>query len=431
MNDALRTPLRIVMFVYGDVTHDSRVLREASSLGAAGHTVTVMARPADPSALVGDREARDGFTIVRVPVPARWRRPWRIAGLPVRLAARVADRLIGRPVASETLTWAILWRFAVLGWGRAAAAAAPAADVHHGHDLPGLAAAVAARRRHGGQVIYDSHEIFLASGANVRRPAWIVSRLARKEQAWIDEAAAVVTVNHALADELGRRYRLARVVVVHNCPPRWDPPNPPDRRLRAALGAPDRTSIAIYHGTFAPQRGLEQLAEALLEPGMDDVSGAFLGYGSQRERLVRLAAEPRFGGRLRVLDPVPPEEVVPWLSGADVAVMALQRSSLNHVLSTPNKLFEALAAGVPIVASDFPAIRAIVVDDVDGPLGELCDPKDPAAIAGAIRRVVERTPDEAADLRRRCLAAAHARWNWETEASALIALYGSLPGTDR
>lgn len=431
MIDADGTPRRIVMFVYGDVTHDSRVLREAAALGAAGHVVTVMARPADPAAIVGDREMRAGFALVRVPVPGRWRRPWRIVGLPVRLVARVADRLIGRAVASETLTWAILWRFAVLGWTRAAAAAAPAADVHHGHDLPGLAAAIAARRRHGGQVIYDSHEIFLESGANVRRPAWIVRRLARIEQDWIDESVAVVTVNHALADELGRRYRLPRVAVVHNCPPRWEPASPPDRRLRSALGASDGASIAIYHGSFSPHRGLDQLAQALLEPGLERISGAFLGYGSQRDRLVRLAAEPRFGGRLSVLDPVPPEEVVPWLSGADVAVMALQRSSLNHVLSTPNKLFEALAAGVPIVASDFPAIRAIVIDDVDGPLGELCDPADPASIAGAIRRVVERTPDEMADLRRRCLAAAHARWNWETEAATLVALYGSLPSPDR
>ena len=127
-----------------------------------------------------------------------------------------------------------------------------------------------------------------------------------------------------------------------------------------------------------------------------------------------------------MLGPVPPDEVVGWVSGSDVAVMALQPSTLNHVLSTPNKLFEALAAGVPVVASDFPGLRSIVVDDPDGPLGEVCDPTDPAAIAAAILRVIDLTPDEAADLRRRCLIAAHERWNWESESAKLLALYDSL-----
>ncbi len=419
------------MFVYGDVTHDSRVLREAGSLAAAGHAVTVLARPADTTSAIGDRESRAGFDIVRVPIPGWWRGPWRILGLPLRGAARLLDRVAGRPVASETLTWAVLWRFAVLGWARAAAAAAPPADVHHGHDLSGLPAAIAARRRHGGIVVYDSHEIFLESGANVRRPAWIRRRLARREQAWIDETVALITVNRALADELWRRYRLPRVAVVHNCPPRWKPPIAPDPRMREAIAAPPDRPIAIYHGSFGPHRGLEQLAAAIQEPGLEEVHLVYLGYGSQRPRLAELATQPGLAGRFHVLDPVPPEEVVGWLSGADVAVMALQPSTLNHVLSTPNKLFEALAAGLPVVASDFPAMRAVVVDDPDGPLGELCDPADPASIAAAIRRVLERSPSETADLRRRCLAAAHARWNWETEAATLIGLYGTLPGPAR
>lgn len=60
---------RVVMFVFNDCTTDARVLREAASLVAAGHRVTVMARPRDPLSLQGEREFRDGFEIVRVPSP--------------------------------------------------------------------------------------------------------------------------------------------------------------------------------------------------------------------------------------------------------------------------------------------------------------------------------------------------------------------------
>jgi glycosyltransferase involved in cell wall biosynthesis len=422
--------VKVAMFVYADVTHDARVLREAGSLAAAGHEVTVVARPrADGTG--GGPERRDGFTIVRVPIPDGWRLPWRILGLPARLAARLVDRIRGGRSAEETLTWLVLWRFAILGWARVAAAAAGPADVYHGHDLSGLPAALASRRRaRVGRIVYDSHELFLDAGANVRRPAWLRRRFARLEGAWAGEAAAVVTVNDALAAELARRYELPRVLAVHNCPPRWQPPAVPDPRLRAAIGCAADTPVALYHGSFAPHRGLEQLADALLEPGMEQVHAVDLGFGGQRDALEALAREPRFGGRLHVLPPVPPEDVVGWVSGADVDVLAIQPSTLNHVLSTPNKLFEALAAGVPVVASDFDGLRAIVVNDPDGPLGVVCDPADPAAIAAAIRSIVEAPAEERDALRGRCLAAAHRRWNWESESAKLVELYRTLgPGS--
>jgi glycosyltransferase involved in cell wall biosynthesis len=417
--------LRIVMFVYGDVTHDSRVLREAGSLADAGHRVTVIARTADVLARTGDAERRDGFEIRTIAVPGAWRRPWRVVGLPARLVARAIDRLRPGLGAEETLAWLVIWRFAIGGWARAAAAAAPPADVFHGHDLTGLPAAVAARRRLGGLVVYDSHEIFLESGAHARRPAWIRRRIAASEQRMIAESAAVVTVNEAILAELGRRYRLPRGIAVHNCSPRWTPPPERDARLRAAMGVDPEAQVALYHGSFGSHRGLEELAAAALVTGLERLHVAYLGYGSQRSRMERLAAEPRFGGRIHILDAVLPDELPGWISGADVDVLAIQPSTVNHRLSTPNKLFEAIAAGVPVVASDFPAIRA-VVDDVAGPLGELCDPSDPRAIAAAIERILDAPPDERADLRRRCLTAAHEHWNWETESARLIELYRDL-----
>ena len=142
--------------------------------------------------------------------------------------------------------------------------------------------------------------------------------------------------------------------------------------------------------------------------------------------LLALAAEDRFGGRLHVLDPVPPDEVVAWVSGADLEVMPLQPVTRNHVLSSPNKVFEALAAGVPVVASDFPVIRSILLDDPDGPLGAVCDPADPAAVAAAVRPILGLDPAARADLRARCLRAARERWNWETESAKLVDLYASL-----
>jgi glycosyltransferase involved in cell wall biosynthesis len=71
-------------------------------------------------------------------------------------------------------------------------------------------------------------------------------------------------------------------------------------------------------------------------------------------------------------------------------------------------------------------MREIVAGDPDGPLGELCEPSDPRSIGGAIRRILDLTDGERAELGRRCRRAAVARWNWEAEASRLIELYREL-----
>jgi len=123
---------------------------------------------------------------------------------------------------------------------------------------------------------------------------------------------------------------------------------------------------------------------------------------------------------------VPPDDVVDWIAGADVAAMPIQPSSLNHLLSTPNKLFESFAAGVPVVSSDAPVRHRIVIDDPDGPLGAVCDPERPASIAAAIRSILDLPQAARADLRARCLRAAMERWNWETESARLLDVYRGL-----
>jgi glycosyltransferase involved in cell wall biosynthesis len=301
------------------------------------------------------------------------------------------------------------------------------ADVYHGHDLTGLPAAAFAKRRHpAARLIYDSHELYLQSGATTGRPRWAIDRLARRERAWTDDADALVTVNEALAAELGPGLGIDRVVVVHNCPPRAAAAIPPSDRIRDAASIPPGAPIVLYHGGLRPGRGLRQLADAMLEPGLDSAHVVFLGFGPSRDEVHELAAAARFGGRVHVLDPVPPDQVVEWVASADIAAMPIQPANRSYELSTPNKLFEALAAGLPIVASDFAGIRAIVVDDPAGPLGELCDPTDPADIARAMRVILSLAPDARADLGERCRRAARERWNWETESARLVDLYRDL-----
>ena len=456
--------MKVTMYVLNDVTRDSRVLREAASLAAAGHEVTVIGTTR-PDEATGSREVRDGFSLIRVAMTRHWplwyvwlQHPWRLrrrVAADVRAAGRggpraagrallaaaaaivslpwvlirgawhlVTHALLGRPVRRNWLDYVLWWRSFVLAWSRAALAVAPPSDIHHASDMETLPTAVEAAHRDGGQVVYDSHEIFLEFGEHLRQPAWLRQVIGRWERRLARRSAAVVTVNEACAAELTRRLQPRRIVVVHNCPPRWTPPDPPTGQLRRAAGIDDGAPIVLCHGGFQANRGLEQTAAALAQPGLERSHLVFLGYRTAiLEPIVAAFPNPE---RIHVLPAVPPEELLGWVVGADVDAIVFQPTELNNVISTPNKLFESFAAGVPVVSSDFPIRRQIVIDDPDGPLGAVCDPTDPIAIAAAIRSIVDLEPDARADLRRRCLEAAHARWNWETESARLISLYADL-----
>lgn len=400
------------MALYGDVTHDSRVMREAETLAGAGHAVTIYC-------LSGSAPTGAPYRVVA-------HTPRSSSVLPdgsspfLSAASRSAVRHL-----ADRLRWMIGYGRTLRSWGRWIVRAAGAVDVWHAHDLTGLAA-VAPLLGTRTRLVYDSHEIFLETGTGARLPKVLRRAMAAYEARLTRRAVALVTVNEGCAEVLQRRLRPGRMVIVRNCPPRWTPSDESTSALRDAAGIPNGQPAILYHGAFMANRGIEELSEAMLRPGLGLGHLALLGYGPARERIDALAGDARFGGRIHVLDAVSPRELLGWVAGADVDVMPIQRSTLNHWLGTPNRLWESLAAGVPVVASDFPVMHRVVLEDPAGPLGAVCDPSSPDSIAAAVRSILELPAPERAALRERCLHAAHARWNWETEGARLLELYADL-----
>ena len=125
------------------------------------------------------------------------------------------------------------------------------------------------------------------------------------------------------------------------------------------------------------------------------------------------------------MGPVPPTELHDWVAAADVAGMPIQGDTLNHRLTTPNKLFEAMAAGVPSVVSDLPGMSAVVRD---AECGILVDPTDVAGIARGHPRDPALPDDEWMAWRDRNVAVAHDRYNWESQVEKLLDEYTRLTG---
>ena len=447
------TPQRAVLVLPSTAEFDSRTYRIASALATRGHTVTVLARWR--AGLPLEERHAAGYTIRRVPVEAIDGLPFPRAVRAVRDALRRIDARRRGDVSPRATTAAgpggaddaggeggpaarrsgllrrfgagVIRRLAIQLTVRAQAKASrrvcPPADLIHGMAYMGVPIALGLGRRQSIPVVYDARDIYLDAGnlARLSGPMrWLVGRA---ERGWARRANRVITVNRPYADVMADRWGVDFPLIVMNCSYRYVPPAPRERRFHDALGLDPTTRVVVYQGGFSRDRGIEQLIAAI--PDVPDATLVLLGYGSLQAELDRIAADPARGGRIRVLAAVPPTDLLAWIASADVVAMPIQPTTLNHRLTTPNKLFEALAAGVPVVASDLPGMAPIVKETG---CGRLVDPTEPGAIAAALREVLATPPDEMAEWRARCSAAARETYNWERQMEGLLAEYGRLTG---
>lgn len=382
------------MLLHKDVTYDSRVRREASHLAAQGHAVTVLELTPVP----GEQRVLDGFARRSV-LPAAWVR-----------------RALPAP----------LYRLAFLAsFVRAIRSQRP--DVVHAHDaamlLPGLVGA----RLVGARLVYDAHELATSVPYRDRAWAWFVASI---ERVGIRRAAAVITVSDGIADELVARYGLRRrPTVLRNVSALdegaggagADDDDAGAGGLRDHLAAGAPASIVLHQGAPAVDRGCEALVGALRYLPAD-VHVVFLGSGEPAfaARLTDLARRLGVEDRMRLIDSVELGELLAWTREADVGVALLEDTCLNHRLALPNKLFEYIAAGVPVVVSDLPELRRIVNHYN---IGWTATPGDARAIAQAISRALEEPHDPR--LRER-LAHAASELRWSQESRRLTEVYAML-----
>ena len=417
----------VCMVVKNQLWNDARVKKEARSLTDAGLSVTIISRPEE-----GCPETEDwnGIRVLRVSGSGAFRASLRSMldgaegtdeGLRRRVTESIRRNRIKRLLAD-------LVHSAVYQYRLFRHAVRQKAAVYHAHDLDTLPACAAASRFTGAALVYDSHELWLQSVRHLcsTRPLFMkLERLA--ESVLAPRADAVIAVTPGRARVMREMYpRMPALCLVPNYPPLSEP-SPRSREVRRELGVSDDSRfLFIYQGVLGLHRGLEQLVDACTLLGGLPLHVAIVGHDATGGAIKEYARGRDTGGTLTFHPPVPSEELPRLTGSADAGLLLFQDSCLNHTLSLPNKLFEYMMSGLPVVASDLPEIGEIVGKH---DCGLLVDASSPESVAVAMRRMAS-DPAGAGRMGERGHRAAAELYTWGVSERALLGLYSNVTGRD-
>lgn len=285
---------------------------------------------------------------------------------------------------------------------------------------PYVPALMARARRAGMRVLFEAHNVSAAlveeKLGRAGAPAAGARRLRRKagaratlERKILKAADGLVCTQQATLEALAPLANPATPTIVLGNGTRLPPPLPGDR---------PRDVDILYCGSLKPWKGVDTLARAMgcLAPHTLTIVGP--GTTEDTRRLQAIAREARAADRIVFLPPVPPSKVWELYARARVGVIPLPGSGSieARAFTSPLKLFEMMAAGLPVVASALPALLPYVQD---GREALLVPPGDPPSLAAAIRRVLEDgalAATLAAAARRRA-----ADFTWDARGRALTA----------
>ncbi|MBN2333540.1 MAG: glycosyltransferase family 4 protein [Deltaproteobacteria bacterium] len=347
-------------------------VKECRSLSHYGWKVTLIA-PHDR------QEEKDGVTIVPVAQPAhRWQRMTALLRQSYLAALRIN------------------------------------APIYHLHDPELIPVGILLRLR-GKIVIYDVHEnLALQIRSKDWIPSWAKSLLSLGTEVLENAAALFFDGIVAATPSIGHRFPAAKTTVVQNFPFLME-------NKQEGLSSTGKDFFPImYVGRIAKERGAFEMLETLDLLGDPTIKLLMAGNVASEALLQMMKRHPGwhyvdFRGWLNH------GQVQEMLGKGRIGLVILHPEP-NYLKSYPIKLFEYMAAGIPVIASDFPLWRSIVEK---ASCGLLVDRQNPAAIARAIRWLMAH-PQEAAAMGKRGRQAVEEHYNWPREERKLLALYDRL-----
>lgn len=344
----------------------------------------------------------------------RVRSAWRVVRSPARTVLGQIARRMPRlrrwfsgsrraPAASQRPWYPLPFTRSFVRYGKSERANAVLAC-----DLPALPAARVLATRWGVPLVYDSHEYYVEQVAfdSTQR-----SLLAWHERSCLEDVGLAITVSPEIADALTKRYGAGPAFhVLYNSPDFSEQESQVAGRARRACRIGDELALVLYHGGLIPGRNLESLVAAA--PFLDGLAHVLLlGYG-EAEYIEKLTVGV---SGITIHEAVPQDELPGWIGDADLCVIPYGPTDECTRFALPNKLFDCVATGVPVVANEgMEAVGRVLREHRLGWLGPMRDGRSTAAtIRTAVMEARARPPSQGE------LRAARARFGWAAQEAEL------------
>ncbi len=392
INRLAKGPGEVCMYVLGAARNDVRVMRAATALTEGGYKVSVV--DIEHESVRPVEEEIRGICLKHVLMPG-----WSVS-------SRGFDpRFFVQAMFVVIRSLLLLLR--------------TPADIYHAHDETALPFCYVAALLHRKPLIFDAHEV--PTSALSENHMSVKSLLKRYFLLIVPHCRAVISISPSIVSEFRKRYRCQEVCLIRNIPEYQVIPK--SDRLRRHLGLDSNVRIALYQGNLQPDRGLDRLirSAAFLER---DILIVLMGRGirDMQSQLEALIASEGTGDRVKIIAPVPYKDLLDYTTSADIGLIFYSPDYPEVQMYLPNKIFEYIMAGLPILSSQVEAV-AEVIKTYD--VGQILPSFAPVEIGETINMLV--TDRVALDrMRRNALCASRQDLSWEKEGQRLIQLYQSI-----
>ena len=315
--------MKILNVVLNNFLNDSRVLKESQSLNKAGHTVTVVAL--HENGLL-EKEIIQGIAVRRIKLKTKQWPTWRFVQLikyfefVIRVCCKYSNN-----------------------------------DVIHCNDLNALPIGCLIKFfNRQACIVYDAHEFEIDCTPDESPLAKKIKYLI--EKSLIRYADKVITVSDSIANEYVKLYNIEKPSLVLNCP-EYIASQPISNILRDKFDLNEEDRIFIYQGALTKGRGIELLINVFSGLECSKAKLVFMGYGALEDDVnsACIASE-----NIYYMPAVPPSEVLKYTASADVGISMIEAKCKSYEFCLPNKMFEYIMAGIPVLASDLPEMQSII-----------------------------------------------------------------------
>lgn len=259
-------------------------------------------------------------------------------------------------------------------------------------------------------LVYDTHEIETHTTANNK----FIMMLNWLEKICLFRVKYIIVTSPGHYEWYKEKYNKP-IFLIRNTPGLEEAPKQKNESLKKTLDIPEQHALFLYIGMIAKRRGCEVILNAFRNASQEKHI-LFLGYG---DYLDELKSEAKDLANVHIMDPVPPFDLIRFISGADVGIHMMDDSNLNHRKALPNKPMQYMAAGLASIVSDVEVMSNLILGAKSGIIVKVGDTE---ALKKEINEVTRQSIDE---------YKAKARdWfttnNWELESLKLKDIYNNF-----